>query len=294
MSKEVYDAYDFAFEYLKSFISKYKVPISYIGIYQCDGLWNSPEEYIERESHPFKYGYGKLLHSGYHFVDIASYFLSLNSLVDSGKYDSLSVYSRVYRPMDAIDQIARSGINNFHFHITDKEHLAGLGELDSYNLVQLTRNGTVITTLDITTMQNSVSKRDNFDNIEIAKEKMGMTKQEEMRIIIGPLLMLKILLVNCDGSYTYKVEITKNSGFGDNGDFIYKDFKSVEIMSGKNRVCLPQNQAARFKLLRNFLSNSENKSRIHSHVLTNRLISIIYRNICKINRGEIPYERINI
>ena len=33
---------------------------------------------ILRDNHPYKYGYGKLLHSGYHFVDLISIFLRAN------------------------------------------------------------------------------------------------------------------------------------------------------------------------------------------------------------------------
>jgi len=45
-------------------------PISYIDIYHGDGMWCMPAELFNRENHPYKYGYGKLMHSGYHFVGL--------------------------------------------------------------------------------------------------------------------------------------------------------------------------------------------------------------------------------
>ena len=42
--------------------------VTSLHIQHADGMWVGPGEW-EREHHPYKYGFGKLLHSGYHFVD---------------------------------------------------------------------------------------------------------------------------------------------------------------------------------------------------------------------------------
>lgn len=35
-------------------------------------MWNTEEEIFSREDHPYRYGYGALCHSGYHYIDILS------------------------------------------------------------------------------------------------------------------------------------------------------------------------------------------------------------------------------
>ena len=50
-------------------VSAVQVPLSYADIYHADGMWVMPHEW-ERDNHAYKYGAGKLLHSGYHFVDL--------------------------------------------------------------------------------------------------------------------------------------------------------------------------------------------------------------------------------
>jgi hypothetical protein len=38
-----------------------------------------PSEYTSREGHPYRYGYGKLVHSGYHFVDLFAWLVFIPS-----------------------------------------------------------------------------------------------------------------------------------------------------------------------------------------------------------------------
>lgn len=54
------------------------MPINKISISHSDGNWNMPSEVIFRENHPYKYGYGKMMHSGYHFIDLLSWFMEIN------------------------------------------------------------------------------------------------------------------------------------------------------------------------------------------------------------------------
>ena len=69
-------------EYIKQLIEEtirqYNIPITYIDIYHNDGMWNMPSEFLYRENHPYKYGYGKLFHSGYHFIDLLAWLLEAN------------------------------------------------------------------------------------------------------------------------------------------------------------------------------------------------------------------------
>ena len=43
------------------------------------GVWNLQREFESRDDHPYKYGYGMMMHGAYHYVDLATQILSLNS-----------------------------------------------------------------------------------------------------------------------------------------------------------------------------------------------------------------------
>ncbi|HHK6556487.1 TPA: Gfo/Idh/MocA family oxidoreductase, partial [Streptococcus pneumoniae] len=65
-------------EIISKVVSEYHVPINKITISHSDGTWSMPSETVFRENHPYKYGYGKLMHSGYHFIDLLSFFIEIN------------------------------------------------------------------------------------------------------------------------------------------------------------------------------------------------------------------------
>lgn len=67
--------YQFLLKEIESFVAEFKIPISYCEVYHSDGMWNMPDEFVSRENHPYKYGYGKMMHSGYHFIDLLALFL---------------------------------------------------------------------------------------------------------------------------------------------------------------------------------------------------------------------------
>jgi hypothetical protein len=63
-------------------------------------VWNTPEELSTREDHPYKYGYGMLMHGAYHYIDIAAQFLELNRKLFPGKKLSITLSSFSAHPFD--------------------------------------------------------------------------------------------------------------------------------------------------------------------------------------------------
>ncbi|KAK4161180.1 hypothetical protein QBC43DRAFT_380873 [Cladorrhinum sp. PSN259] len=53
-------------------------PITSIHIRTGSGVWNLPSEFGSREDHPYKYGYGMLMHGAYHYIDYLARLLLMN------------------------------------------------------------------------------------------------------------------------------------------------------------------------------------------------------------------------
>ena len=62
------------YEWLQERI-KERPPLTSIDIHFAGGVWKTPFEYASDENHPFRYGYGILLHSGYHYIDLLARWL---------------------------------------------------------------------------------------------------------------------------------------------------------------------------------------------------------------------------
>ncbi|TFV32621.1 hypothetical protein E4K10_22810 [Streptomyces sp. T1317-0309] len=54
-------------------------------------MWNLQREFESRDDHPYKYGYGMMMHGAYHYVDLATQILSLNAELFSERQLRLEV-----------------------------------------------------------------------------------------------------------------------------------------------------------------------------------------------------------
>lgn len=87
---------------VRELMQDYNLPISHMHITHCDGSLNMPDEFFSRENHPYKYGYGKLFHSGYHFIDLACLLLSYDQLKEDKRPTDCLVSSIHYGPHDQL------------------------------------------------------------------------------------------------------------------------------------------------------------------------------------------------
>ncbi len=63
-------------------------PVTSVHLQVSGGVWNRETEYQTRDDHPYKYGYGMMMHGAYHYLDILSQIIAINSrLVDGDSLD---------------------------------------------------------------------------------------------------------------------------------------------------------------------------------------------------------------
>merc|ERR1712151_181742 len=88
---------------ISGFVKEHRVPISYIDIYHADGMWGMPGEMCTRSYHPYKHGYGKLMHSGYHFLDLLMWLNSINEIhVPHKAGQDFEIYCRKFGAQDLV------------------------------------------------------------------------------------------------------------------------------------------------------------------------------------------------
>ena len=104
---------DEVLEPLKKMMLELAAPLTSFHISIAGGVWNMHREYEAREDHPYKYGYGMLMHSGYHYVDLLTQFLSLNRLIFPNNTLTLTLSSFVAYPSDQNDRIPKGFSESF-------------------------------------------------------------------------------------------------------------------------------------------------------------------------------------
>lgn len=298
---------------VESIVREYNIPITYINIHHSDGMWNMPDEFIYRENHPYKYGYGKLMHSGYHFIDLLNNLILINARVMEKVPDTMNVYSQATRPTDQhttvsgkeYEQFFGSGVaQTLNISIADKK-IKNYGEIDSYSQFQFLKDGNIITTAQLSLMQSGFSQRAWSTLPEDAYKSNGRIRHEFVNIHIGPLCSIQIhsyqSTQNADeGKNKYDigeeshfdVYIFRNSNLIGGKAFEHIRFGAQDLLRNKhNKSYLGHNEEARYQTLDELMYDRPSNSELAQHISTNKLLSAIYKNHIKQHSGTIPYSQ---
>ncbi len=301
--------YIFVHDELKKIVSKYGIPITSIQVTHSDGMWNMPDEFIFRENHPYKYGYGKLFHSGYHFIDLLSWLVSINDQLPRVKAESLETYASIVRPSDYLNMI-----NNEFYRTTLKTekfdeifnqlgdlHFNRYGEIDVYSVIRFLIDNNVITTATLNLMQNSFSRR-SWDTLPQDTYKAnGRVRHEYLNVQVGPLMSIQV------HSYQAKEIKDRNTdgscNIGECEHFDIYIFKNIDILGGvpfekisisdlfkSQRIdnFMGYNEYAREKCFLDFINNDSDGMQIFMHQLGIRLMRNMYESVCSSANDENP------
>ncbi|MBI3633017.1 MAG: Gfo/Idh/MocA family oxidoreductase, partial [Candidatus Vogelbacteria bacterium] len=297
--------YVFIKDYLNKFVSECKVPVSFIDIYHADGAWSLPHEFM-KENHPYKYGYGKLMHSGYHFVDLFAWLADVNRQLDRISPDLAKLHTARFTPNDLFNQIDEGALNNIYNNLAinefyknyDRKDYEKFGEIDAYTFVQLMRGPNVITSGSINLQQNSFSRRGWFDLPEDTYKGNGRVRHERVNIQVSHFLNIQ---VHSYQSYEAGKDVAPAGVVGSEDHFDIYIFRNKKIVGGEafakisvggdmkkdsssDKYYLGHNEKARETTLLNFIEGKDDNSELQYHDFTNKLLSSIYQSIEQENR----------
>jgi hypothetical protein len=168
---------------------------------------NCAGEMCTRDYHPYKHGYGKLMFSGYHFIDLLMWLLSINDEVRDdppllSDADGFRVKCAKFCPSDALEQIdperLRTLLQASPEDVAESlkqvpSDLSTLGELNVHAIVQsLTRSGAVECTASLNLLHNSFSRRAWFEPRPDLYKGNGRVRHERLVVQVGPLLSLQL------------------------------------------------------------------------------------------------------
>jgi len=296
IQRREHPAYKFIFNEINKVVSEYEVPITFFNIYHSDGQWSMPNEFSSRENHPHKYGYGKIMHSGYHFADLVAWIAESNKILFPNLY--ISNETNLLRPGANYQQIRGSSL---YKKIFEKDTVSPenkkMGEVDSYtNFVfkdgskRLIKDN-IVTFGNLNMLQSGFSKRAWFDLPVDTYKGNGRLRHEYFNINVGPLFNIQF--------HSYQSEEVhgggpKNGvGSKDHLDvYIYRnekiiggkpleviDFSSRKYKEDNNLSSyLGHNEAARRTLYDKMISESDSPALIKNQLLTNTIISKMYES----------------
>lgn len=229
--------YDHGFDKVKELIAettqKFNVPITSMQIMHADGSWRFPKEILTQESHGLSDGFGKIAHSGYHLFDMA-WQLYKTSSVPGKQPDGLEIFSSAFNPTgldvsinedDYIryfgDDFERTGLSRQQYLDT----IADYGEVDSFNIIRLMKQGVNICNISVNLLHSSFSRRSwAVPNADFYKGN-GRVKHQQFIIQQGPFQSIQIH--NYQSKDSHDVDNSNEFGIGGNNHFDIYVFRNV-------------------------------------------------------------------
>lgn len=308
--RRYHPVYQFIQEQIESFVREFDVPLTYCDIYHCDGMWNMPNEFLERENHPYKYGYGKLLHSGYHFIDLLGILLKSSFKYSSKTPNCAEYYGTGFSPLDSLGAVNQKDYERFFGHrqydeIFEDPYAFGFsrfGELDFFSILQLFQGDRKISVCNLNLLQTGFCRRKSSVLPEDTYKNNGRVRHERLNLQFGPLLNIQVHSYLSQRSNEINIEDPISAGnelhfdvmIFRNSDLIggkpFDIYHSSDFSSSKNGF----NEMSREGCFLNFISNERSLSDLRDHKLSIQLLSKSLKLLCRDHANQIPIEKFEL
>lgn len=264
--RRYHHAYELLRRYVAGWIREQRVPLTYVSVYHAEGVWNTPPEYRTREDHPYKYGYGKLMHSGYHYVDLLARWLALG-----GEEPEIEIAALTTGPEEQRAQTPDALYRRLAGAPGEIPAVDALpfGETDLTAAFKAT--GRTVTLGNLALLQTTPSLRRDWPLPEDVYNKTGRFGVEEARLNLGFLASVSLRIfkvpVQIDGRrirFRDEMDLTvwRNGNLLARSSFDRRSRPAVESYL----------EAGRWRLFRSWLRGEERRSRIEQHLGSVRLL----------------------
>ena len=239
-NKRLHRAYGALYNALREFVVNWQIPLTHVEISEGGGVWNMPLEFKTRENHPYKYGYGVLLHTGFHFVDLLTYYQEVNHLIGL-KEDAVNVHAFGVSPYDVMHQISPSALRKLfpkedftqEFEQTPLEEYKQYGMVDVTASLQFLKQGAVITQATLNLLQNTLSCRARRPMADNPYLHNGRLSQNYISVFAGPLFHARLGYFQPDtlpsSGDTYVLEICRNTALVGGHSYQREEFSDLDL-----------------------------------------------------------------
>lgn len=254
---------------LEERVRDWQAPVTSFHLRAAGGVWNLQHEYESRDDHPYRYGYGMVMHGAYHYIDLAVQCLSLNKLVFPDRRFRLEVSSFGAFPTDQhlrIPNPAASRFEDGHSRWPDAASLAHFfGETDitaTFRLVDVASDRT-LTVGTLSFEQTTPSIRSWQDLPDDVYNKNGRTSSVDLEAQLSTLYSAHVHCYDVPrGQNADKIDAFARLTTRANASLLPEErYTSVKMFDG-----LFHSDSNR-QLMENWLRGIENRSSLSAHLL---------------------------
>lgn len=238
--RRYHPGFEFVFEKLAEVRDKFNMPVTGMQSLHADGQWRLPNEIISQAYHPYNI-YGKVSHSGYHFIDVLARIIKLSYGPEIDKdIDQLGVMTSFVQARGLLNQLNQDdyarifgpGYKDVSPLSMSELHAAyqGFGEVDVSTIIQLINQDSVVGNFTLNLVHNSFSRRSWLMPGADLYKGNGRVKHEYHSIYQGPFQNIQIHSYQKNDKYDSTIE---NNKIGGSNHFDVHVFRNAAITGSK-------------------------------------------------------------
>ncbi len=306
------------FELIREVGERFNAPVTSIQSMHSDGVWIFPDEIVDQTSHPYRTGYGKCSHSGYHIFDIIWQFYLASGLKDK-RADAGEVMTSFLGARGLLKQFNIADYESYFPGYSNLPHrseaeLAELfenyGEIDAFSLIRLLKDNETICNISSNLIHNGFSRRSwEVSNPDLYKGN-GRVKHQSYTIQQGPFQNIQIHQYQSEanhdtnakkdyllgGNNHFEIYVFRNAGMFGAGEPSFMQYNLRDLGSGRelddSRL---YNETVKDTVIIEFIQyilggipKSALRSNIDSHSVGVSILSAVYRSQSQQIAGLTP------
>ena len=258
------------FRNIGAVVQTYHTPITSMHIRHAGGVWNLGDEYDTREDHPYKYGYGMIMHGGYHYIDLLSQAIEMNrQVLNTEMAIELTAFSA--RPSDQSRRISREveASVGSDVQVRLQKGRMDYGETDitaTFRLYEKEGNST-ITIGTIALEQTTPSVRGWAQLPSDVYNKNGRKMSLDFELQVSTLASEHIVCVDTPSSY-YQTVADLLSRYN------ARIMKDATYVSKRSFIRVSHSNSNR-ELIRHWIRGEETRSQLRQHITCMKLVYLL-------------------
>ena len=254
--KRTHKVYQYVRTLVEEIVKTYQVPINKINISTSNDHWYLPSDIALKETQPYKYGYGTLMHHGYHLIELLTSFTDINKKYGFREAQK-NYHISDYRPSDFYKYYGKSFNEQLGFFDNDDIYrnlniVQNFGEFDLTAIIDyLDGDHHKIMTANLHFSQSSDAQ---LPTATFDEKELHPNAHEVVEISVGPLITIKVI---SDSTANFEVLIFRNSAILDGKSFERLTQDELDNDTLLATYDIGQNQAVCIDALDNFFFHQQ-------------------------------------
>ncbi|MGV3043096.1 NUDIX domain-containing protein [Staphylococcus rostri] len=283
--KRTHKGYQYVRDTIEQIVKTYNVPINKINISSSSDHWYLPSDTALKETQPYKYGYGTLMHDGYHLIELLTFFTDINK-----KYGFIEAQKNYhvsdYRPSDFFKYYGKAFNEQLSFFDNDDAYhhlniIQNFGEFELSAMIDyIDDEHHKIATANLQLTQAGDAQ---LPTASLSDKEQKPTYREFLEVSVGPLITIQVISYTSENGQPpyFDITIFKNTAILGGAPFEKLTLADIETNASRYTRHIGRNQVVSINALDDFFFHHQSHSNILAHQEEVEILTALHQHMAQ-------------